>query len=358
MIKDENINCTIEALILASPEPLPVKKIADALGDVSSARVRQGIDDLNNIYMGCGCSFRVREIGGGYQIHILPDFEQPIKRLLAKQRTVRLTRAALETLAIVAYKQPVTKTDLEHIRGVASDGVIHNLMERKLVLIAGRAETPGRPLLYKTSHEFLKFFGLNRLSDLPRMDEIEDMIKQSETPKEQTVLQLGDNGNGSESMVVLDKTPDILDTVTEEQDSELSVAEIPEVDKDDISTAKVESESDLPEIIETSDAFNTAVTDIPVLESEPNPESTDADEIKPEGSGITLPAARFEAEHYPPSETVNSHEQVDSQVFEIYEPLPDVPPPIKFEKTDAAVEVESVISVPSGAKPVDDETTQ
>lgn len=193
MMKEENINCTIEALILASPEPLSVRKINEVIGDVSPARIRQGVEDLNNVYMGCGCSFRIREIAGGYQVHILPDFEQPIKNLLTKQRTVRLTRAALETLAIVAYKQPVTKTDIEHIRGVASDGVIHNLMERKLILIAGRAETPGRPLLYKTSQEFLKFFGLNRLSDLPRMDEIEEMIKQADTPKEQTVLEFGEN---------------------------------------------------------------------------------------------------------------------------------------------------------------------
>ncbi|MFH1700967.1 MAG: SMC-Scp complex subunit ScpB [Candidatus Zixiibacteriota bacterium] len=188
MIKDENTNCTIEALILASPEPVSVRKLCDVIGDITPARIRQGVDDLNNVYMGCGSSFRIREVANGYQFHILPDFEILIKRLLTKERTVRLTRAALEALAIIAYKQPVTKTEVEHIRGVASDGVLHNLLSHKLILIAGRAETPGRPLLYKTSSEFLKFFGLNRLTDLPRMDEIEEMIKLSEEPKEQTAL--------------------------------------------------------------------------------------------------------------------------------------------------------------------------
>lgn len=195
MIKEENINCTVEAVILASPEPVSVKKICDALEDLTPARVRQAVDDLNNVYLGCGNSFRIREVSGGYQFYILPDFERPVRNLLSKERAVRLSRPALETLAIIAYKQPVTKTEIEHIRGVAADGVIHNLLQRNMIVIAGRAVTAGRPLLYKTSAEFLKYFGLNRISDLPRLDEIEEMIRQSESPKEQFVLPL----NGSQS---------------------------------------------------------------------------------------------------------------------------------------------------------------
>lgn len=199
MIEETNINCTVEALILASPEPVSVKKLCEILEGVTPARIREGIDDLNNIYLGCGNSFRIREVAGGYQMHILPDFEQPIKKMLAKERAIRLSRAALETLAIIAYKQPVTKVEIEHIRGVSTDGVIHNLLERNLIAISGRAESAGRPLLYKTSHEFLKFFGLNRISDLPRMEEIEEMIRMAEPPREQTVLPLsGGNGDRSE----------------------------------------------------------------------------------------------------------------------------------------------------------------
>ena len=184
---ENNINCTIEALILSSPEPVPIKRLCDVVGGISSGEVRQAIGDLNNLYMGCGNSFRIRELAGGYQMYILPDFEQPVKRLLAKQRTVRLSRAALETLAIIAYKQPVTKTEIEHIRGVATDGVLHNLLQRDMIAISGRATAPGRPLLYKTSRKFLKFFGLNRIADLPRMEEIEEMVRQSEEPKGQAV---------------------------------------------------------------------------------------------------------------------------------------------------------------------------
>jgi segregation and condensation protein B len=231
MIREENINCTVEALILASPEPVSLKKICEVIEDISSARIRQAVDDLNNVYLGCGSSFRIREVAGGYQVHILPDFEQPIKKLIVKQRSIRLSRAALETLAIIAYKQPVTKIDIEHIRGVATDGVIHKLLQRQLIVISGRAESPGRPLLYKTSNEFLKFFGLNRLSDLPRMDEIEEMIRQAESPKEQTTLALEgkedeiapveltqespESGNGDGETDSLTVTADISDLIPE-----------------------------------------------------------------------------------------------------------------------------------------------
>lgn len=192
---DENIKCTIEALIMSSPEPIPVQRLCETIGKISPREVREAVADLNNLYMGCGNSFRIREIAGGYQMYILPDFEGQVKKLLEKQRTIRLTRAALEALAIVAYKQPVTKSEIEHIRGVASDGVLYNLLQRDLIAIAGRADAPGRPLLYKTSKEFLKFFGLNRISDLPSMEEIEEMIRQEEPPESQTVFQFSEAGS-------------------------------------------------------------------------------------------------------------------------------------------------------------------
>jgi segregation and condensation protein B len=184
---ENNTNCTIEALILSSPEPIPIQRLCDAVGGIPSGEVRQAISDLNNLYLSCGNSFRIRELAGGYQMYILPDFERVVKKLLARQRTVRLSRAALETLAIIAYKQPVTKTEIEHIRGVATDGVLHNLLQRDMIAISGRTSAPGRPLLYKTSRKFLKFFGLNRITDLPRMEEIEEMVRQSEEPKGQAV---------------------------------------------------------------------------------------------------------------------------------------------------------------------------
>ncbi len=225
MIKEENINCTVEALVLASPEPVSLNKLGEAMDDITPARIRQAIGDLNNLYMGAGISFRIREVAGGYQVHILPDFEQVIKNMLSKQRTVRLTRAALETLAIIAYKQPVTKTEIEHIRGVSSDGVLHNLLERKLIVMAGRSDGPGRPLLYKTSSEFLKFFGLNRLTDLPRIEEIEEMIREAEPSKDQTELDLPGEGRGPLEGIVLD-TGNEDDSVDDDSDDMIAHADV------------------------------------------------------------------------------------------------------------------------------------
>jgi chromosome segregation and condensation protein ScpB len=140
----------IEGLILASPEPLLTRRIAEVVEGLTPAKVQE---------------------------------------LFTRRRKMRLTRASLETLAIVAYRQPVTKAEVEHIRGVASDGVIHNLLGKKLVTIRGRAKTVGKPLQYGTTDQFLKFFGLAGLEDLPKMSEIVEMISARE-PDSQTELNL------------------------------------------------------------------------------------------------------------------------------------------------------------------------
>jgi len=166
----------IEALILASPEPIPGRKVAEVIDQMTVSKVGKAVADLNNRYMEAGLSFRIRELAGGYQFYITPEYTGFVDELFTRRRKMRLTRAALETLAIIAYKQPVTKSEIEHIRGVASDGVIQNLLEKSMITIRGRAETVGKPLQYGSSDEFLKFFGLNSLDDLPKMSEIEELV--------------------------------------------------------------------------------------------------------------------------------------------------------------------------------------
>jgi len=170
----------IEALILASPEPLPARKIADLLENITPGQVGQSVAEINNRYFDSGSSFRIREIAGGFQFYIMPEYSGYVDEMFTRRRKMRLTRAALETLAIIAYRQPVTKTEIEHIRGVASDGVLHNLLEKSMVCIKGRASTVGKPLQYGSTDEFLKFFGLNSLEDMPKMKEIEELLKANE----------------------------------------------------------------------------------------------------------------------------------------------------------------------------------
>jgi len=177
----------IEALILASPEPLSSRKIIEILQNTSVSEVDAAVTDLNSKYLSTNSSFRIRKLAGGYQIYITENYSGYVEELFTRRRTQRLTRAALETMAIIAYRQPVTRVDIEMIRGVSSDSAIRTLLERKFITLSGRASTIGRPLLYGTTDEFLKYFGLDSLNDLPRMEEIEELLSEKEPDFQQTL---------------------------------------------------------------------------------------------------------------------------------------------------------------------------
>jgi segregation and condensation protein B len=207
-MEDTNLQAAVEAMVLASPEPLPARKMVPVLDGVKPSAISGAVAALNDRYATGRSSFRIREVAGGYQFYILPEYVGKVEELLARRRRLRLTRAALEVVAIVAYRQPVTKSEIEHVRGVASDGVIHNLLEKKLVTVTGRARTVGRPLQYGTTPEFLKFFGLSDLADLPKMAEIEEMIAADEGESQTELLleQIADSG--AEKLNIADGTFD------------------------------------------------------------------------------------------------------------------------------------------------------
>ncbi len=175
----EELERIIEALLFASPEPLTVARIRSIVPGLEKDQVLEAIDALRKEYNRETRSFQIVEIGGGYQLTTKPDYGLWVSKLFEERSRHRLSRAALETLAIVAYKQPVLRSTIESIRGVNVDGVLRTLMERDLVRIVGRAEGPGRPLLFGTTRQFLIRFGLNKLSDLPKIEEIDDLIKNS-----------------------------------------------------------------------------------------------------------------------------------------------------------------------------------
>lgn len=195
MIEEQYRTSKVESLILASPEPLASRRITKVIDDITPGQVSRAVADLNTGYATVGSSFRIREIAGGYQFYILAEYEGVVESLFAKSRKIRLSRAALETISIVAYRQPATKIEIEHIRGVASDGVLRTLLEKGLVAITGRADTVGKPLQYGTTNEFLKFFGLSKLDDLPQMSEIEQMIS-SEESRKQTEMEFAVDADG------------------------------------------------------------------------------------------------------------------------------------------------------------------
>ncbi len=162
----------VEALLFAADEPLPARRLASILEETTPAAIDDIVAELNADYLREGRAFRISAIAGGYRLFTRPEYALWI-RLLQRSSRPRLSQAALETLSIVAYRQPVARTELEAIRGVNVDGVLKTLIERDLVRIAGRAEGLGRPLLYATTEHFLEYFGLPDLDALPRPEEVE-----------------------------------------------------------------------------------------------------------------------------------------------------------------------------------------
>jgi segregation and condensation protein B len=164
----------VEALLFASPEPLTQTRI-NLIFETDPPKLDEAVKELNRHYEKANRSFKIQGIAGGFQLTTLPEFDIWIKRMLDKSGKLALSTAALETLAIIAYKQPISRFNVESIRGVDCSGVIKTLLSKGLVRIKGRDEGPGRPLLYATTDKFLENFGVNRISDLPKLKEIADL---------------------------------------------------------------------------------------------------------------------------------------------------------------------------------------
>jgi segregation and condensation protein B len=181
---DDIYKSVIEAIIFSSDEPIPEVEIIKAItaidGDeteISQDDVQKAVDELNTFYAQNNSAVNIVKIANGYLHATRSEYAKYVGYLSSEKSKRRLSQAALETLSIIAYKQPITKPELESIRGVNSDYILTALLEKQLINIAGRAETVGRPLLYKTTDEFLKYFGLKNLGDLPKPREIEDIMQ-------------------------------------------------------------------------------------------------------------------------------------------------------------------------------------
>ncbi len=169
----------IEALLFAADAPVKLDRLAE-LAELSPDTARAVIEGLNATYQETGRAFRVQRVAQGFQLYTMPAYAEFVRRLYQHQYTHRLSRAALEVLAIVAYRQPVTRPEVEQLRGVDCSGPIVTLLERRLIATYGRAARPGNPFLYRTTPEFLRYFGLAGLEDLPRMEEIGEFLARRE----------------------------------------------------------------------------------------------------------------------------------------------------------------------------------
>src|SRR5512133_42757 len=169
----------LEALLFASDELLTVSRIKGILpGNPDARQIRKMVDKINVQLQKERHPFEIVEIGGGYQFRTVAFYHTWVRQIFKEKQSKKLSLSALECLAIIAYKQPLSKAEIEAIRGVVSDGAMKTLLEKNLIAITGRSEKPGRPLLYGTSNEFLKYFGLNKLADLPRIEEFEAIARE------------------------------------------------------------------------------------------------------------------------------------------------------------------------------------
>jgi segregation and condensation protein B len=188
----------VEALLFATDEPLSIRQMLEIFGEFESGELPQRrvneqaildcIEQINKESEASGRSVHIVKVAGGYQFATLPHFAVWLGKMLKEKSKRKLSVSALESLAVIAYKQPVTKPEIEAIRGVNADYVIRSLMERNMITIVGRAATPGRPLLYGTTADFLKHFGLNDLSELPKPREIEELMAEAEFEVEKQLL--------------------------------------------------------------------------------------------------------------------------------------------------------------------------
>jgi segregation and condensation protein B len=174
--KVERVTRIVEALLFASDRPLTLQRLKELTHQRTTKRIEAGLVTLKEDYEGRGIV--LHEVAGGWQFRTAPECSEWVQQLVAG-RPVRLSRAQLETLAIIAYRQPITRPEIDDIRGVDSSGTLHVLLDRNLVRVLGKKEEPGRPLLYGTTKEFLEFFNLSQLRDLPTLREFHELSEES-----------------------------------------------------------------------------------------------------------------------------------------------------------------------------------
>ena len=194
---DSIYNSIIEALIFSSDDPLPTSDIIKAIKEIDGSDteitpkdVESSVNYLNERYEDDEKAFIIKRIANGFAFSTKQEYAKYVGFLSSSRTKRRLSQAALETLAIIAYKQPITKPEIENLRGVNSDYMMNTLLEKTLITIKGRAESIGRPLLYVTTDEFLKYFGLHKITDLPKPREVDEIMKDEDFLEEKRKIMM------------------------------------------------------------------------------------------------------------------------------------------------------------------------
>jgi segregation and condensation protein B len=179
-MSQDNLKSVIEALLFSSDKPLTIEQARKVLDNLDASEVRKILEELKAEYEQSQRGIRITEVAGGFQMITAQTYSPFLKKFFKERHVERLSKPALETLAIIAYKQPVTKLEIESFRNVNVDGVINSLLDKNLVRIAGRKKAPGRPYVFGTTRQFLEYFGLKTLDELPKMEEFSNLAAKNE----------------------------------------------------------------------------------------------------------------------------------------------------------------------------------
>ena len=195
-MEDHQLKAAIEALVFVSGNPLTLERLAGIFEEATAEQIEAQVRQLQQEYIDRGSGLMLAEVAGGFQFATRPELFEWVRKFKTVRTTTRLSKPALETLAIVAYKQPITRSEVEAIRGVNIGGIMRNLMERRLVKIVGKKDVPGKPMMYGTSLEFLQYFGLKDLSALPTLKEFQE-LEAGEDAMEEVPLAPGESADTS-----------------------------------------------------------------------------------------------------------------------------------------------------------------
>ena len=317
----------IETLLFITDRPVKPGRLAEVVETVSAKQVLAIIEELTREYAQTGRAVQIVEVGGGFQMATKPEYGRWVRKLYNEKMTTKLSNAALETLAIIAYKQPITRAEMESIRGVDVAGPLERLLERGLVRVVGKKDTIGRPMVYGTTDEFLRMFGLNKVSELPDLQVFAEKTlheKQADLPFDEALPPVGepaiiplDELEGAEKLEALDTTVDPFFTRTSYNKTALGQEALPGLEMPQTQTAAGETQAAAAETTAAGEvsAGEETPAETPEKPAQNLPESPAQNQ--PEKPAQNLPEPRGETAAQDPVAVAERQERLNNQILTV-----------------------------------------
>lgn len=309
----------IETLLFITDRPVKPGRLAEVVETVSAKQVLAIIEELTREYAQTGRAVQIVEVGGGFQMATKPEYGRWVRKLYNEKMTTKLSNAALETLAIIAYKQPITRAEMESIRGVDVAGPLERLLERGLVRVVGKKDTIGRPMVYGTTDEFLRMFGLNKVSELPDLQVFAEKTlheKQADLPFDEALPPVGepaiiplDELEGAEKLEALDTTVDPFFTRTSYNKTALGQEALPGLEMPQTQAAVGE-----PQV---AAAETTAAGEVSTGEETPAETPENPAQNQPENPAQNLPEPSGETAAQDPVAVAERQERLNNQILTV-----------------------------------------